>query len=67
MLKNNDSKLTMKTGTLIAILACVITTAFIYAQENPSDLSSKSWQHVATKMPAEWYSSAEAKSVAENV
>lgn len=57
----------MKTGTLIAILACVLTTAFTFAQEKPSDLSSKSWQFVATKMPAEWYGSAEAKSVAKNV
>ena len=57
----------MKTGTLISILAYVLTTAFTFAQEKPSGLSSKSWQHVATKMPAEWYGSAEAKSVAENV
>jgi PelA/Pel-15E family pectate lyase len=57
----------MKTGALIAILACLIHTAFTFAQDKPSDLSSKSWQHVATKMPTEWYGSAEAKSVAENV
>lgn len=57
----------MKTGTLIAILACIITTALTSAQVKPSDLSSKSWQYIASKMPAEWYGSTEAKSVAENV
>jgi len=57
----------MKIGTLIAIFACVLTTSLTFAQEKPSELSSKSWPFVATKMPAEWYGSAEAKSVAENV
>jgi pectinesterase len=57
----------MKKLTLIAIIACVLTTNMTFAQEKPSDLSSKSWPFVATKMPAEWYGSAEAKSVAENV
>ena len=57
----------MKTGSLIAIFACVLTTTFTFAQDIPSDISSKSWQFVATNMPDEWYDSAEAKSVAENV
>lgn len=57
----------MKTVTLIAIFAFALTTIFAFAQDKSSDLSSKSWQFVATKMPDEWYGSAEAKSVAENV
>jgi len=57
----------MKTGILISILAWILTTAFTFAQEKPSGLSSKSWHAVATRMPAEWYGSAEAKTVAENV
>jgi pectinesterase len=57
----------MKKETLIAILASVLIATLTFAQVEPSDLRSKSWSFVATKMPAEWYGSAEAKSVAENV
>jgi pectinesterase len=57
----------MKTGFPIAIFAFVFTTTFTFGQDKPSDLSAKSWQQVATRMPVEWYGSAEAKSVADNV
>jgi pectinesterase len=57
----------MKKETLIAILASVLIATLTFAQVEPSDLRSKSWSFVATKMPAEWYGSAEAKLVAENV
>lgn len=57
----------MKTGFLIVIFAYILTTTFTFAQDKPSDLISKNWKEVATKMPIEWYGSDEAKSVAENV
>lgn len=51
---------------LVVVVSCFIT-AFISAQEKASDYLNHNWKYVATKMPAEWYGSSEAKLVAENV
>ena len=57
----------MKIVKLITIVALTLTTTLGNAQNNSAGYLSKSWKEVATKMPAEWYGSDEAKTVAENV
>jgi PelA/Pel-15E family pectate lyase len=55
-----------KISQFILVVTCLVSS-FISAQEKPSDYLKHNWKFVATKMPAEWYGSDEAKLVAENV
>ncbi len=59
----------MKFACLLSILITLTSSvARLSAQESdPDAYRTKRWQHVATRMPADWYGSEEAKSVAENV
>ncbi len=57
----------MKIIKCITILAITFISIFGFAQDKLSDIQSKRWRDVATKMPAEWYGSKEAMLVAENV
>lgn len=62
----------MKIIPLICLLLTTftLTTTSISAQtekEKSDDYLSMNWKQVATKMPAEWYGSEDAKKVAENV
>lgn len=57
----------MKIVKFISIVVLILTTVFAFAQDKSSDYLSMRWKDVATKMPAEWYRSDEAKLVAENV
>ncbi|WP_346857807.1 pectate lyase [uncultured Draconibacterium sp.] len=52
---------------IISIVAFSFLTIFGFAQNKSAGYLSKSWKEVATKMPAGWYSTNEAKTVAENV
>ena len=55
----------------LTYLLLALTSAFVSAQdvkpEKSADYLSRSWNQVATGMPAAWYGSEEAKRVAENV
>lgn len=55
-----------KNKQFLLVIICFISN-FISAQEKASDYLNHNWKYVATKMPAEWYDSNEAKLVAENV
>ena len=57
----------MKISKIISVIALTLTTTLSFAQNNSADYLTKSWKEVATKMPAGWYGSDEAKTVAENV
>ncbi|GHB84670.1 pectate lyase [Persicitalea jodogahamensis] len=54
-------------GFLLLALAFSFVSAQDTKQEKSADYLSKSWNQVATGMPAAWYGSDEAKRVAENV
>lgn len=60
----------MKTIQIFTIILC-ITSTFVSAQYESKnttiDIQKSKWVKVATKMPAEWYDTNEAKIVAENV
>ncbi|MEZ4939725.1 MAG: pectate lyase [Saprospiraceae bacterium] len=59
----------MKFACLISILITLTSSITrLPAQENdPDAYRNKRWQQVATRMPADWYGTEAAKSVAENV
>ncbi len=60
----------MKIITLISLIGITLMSTLCLAQHKESasaDYLSKRWKDVASKMPAEWYGSGEAKLVAENV
>lgn len=53
---------------IYSILAITFLTAHIaFAQNKTETYLEKSWKEIATRMPAEWYGSDDAKLVAENV
>ncbi|MFO7658194.1 MAG: pectate lyase [Bacteroidales bacterium] len=53
------------------VITILLTTTYVSAQDkkhdNADNYLKKKWKQVAIGMPLEWYGSAEAKSVAENV
>ena len=49
------------------LILAILTTNIAFAQNNEDNYLNKRWKDVATKMPVDWYSSDEAKLVAENV
>ncbi len=60
----------MKISTLISLIGITLTSITCLAQskeDESADYLGKRWKDVATKMPATWYGSDEAKLVAENV
>lgn len=52
---------------LISILTILLVVGFSGANAQPAGYLSKNWKEVATRMPDEWYGTAEAKTVAETV
>lgn len=61
----------MRTFHFLILFIFGIFSVSVYAQkqekESQEDYLKLSWKHVATKMPADWYGTNEAKLVAENV
>tara|TARA_R110002050_G_scaffold243212_2_gene379685 strand:+ start:22092 stop:23219 length:1128 start_codon:yes stop_codon:yes gene_type:complete len=57
----------MKRTNLISIIVICLTTSLIVAQDKTTDYLNMKWKHVATRMPAQWYGSEEAKLVADNI
>lgn len=57
----------MKILELTIFVICVLVTNHCLEQENHFEYLSKNWKHVATRMPDEWYGSAEARMAADSV